>query len=65
MVTPSTLETSAVTSRMMVSFMGQPETVSSTVTATRPVSSMSMFSTMPSSVIGRLISGSLTRASAA
>ncbi len=64
-VTPGTFETSVVTSLVMVSFRGQPATVSSTLTDTLPVSSTSMWSTMPRSVMGRLISGSLTRASAA
>src|SRR5687767_3342563 len=62
--TPGTLVTAAVTSRLMVSLSGQPATVSSTWTATEPSSATSTVSTIPSSVIGRLISGSLTVARA-
>ena len=58
-VTPSTWRTAALTSRVMVSFIGQPATVSSTVRVTLPPSTVTD-STMPSSVIGRLISGSMT-----
>src|SRR6478735_390296 len=64
-VTPGTRVTAAVTSRLIVSLRGQPATVSSTVRWTTPSASISTESTMPSSVIGRLISGSLTVASAA
>ena len=64
-VTPSTAPTAVVTSRLIVSLRGQPATVSSTVTRTSPSSEMSTDSTMPSSVMGRLISGSLTVARAA
>ncbi len=64
-MTPSTAPTAVVTSRVMVSLSGQPATVSSTVTRTNPSSEMSTESTMPRSVMGRLISGSLTVARAA
>src|SRR6266550_668667 len=63
-VTPGTAATAAVTSRVMVSRSGQPATVRYTSTLTRPSGAMATFLTMPSSVIGRRISGSLTRASA-
>src|SRR6478609_8576335 len=63
-VTPGTFVTAAVTSRLMVSLSGHPATVSSTWTATEPSSATSTVSTIPSSVIGRLISGSLTVARA-
>src|SRR6478672_8171411 len=63
-VTPSTPVTAAVTSRLIVSLRGHPATVSSTWTATDPSSATSTESTIPSSVIGRLISGSLTVARA-
>ena len=56
-VTPGTLASAAVVSLVSVSFMGQPETVSKIVTATRPVSSTVTLSTMPSSVTGLRISG--------
>ena len=59
-VTPGTARTAALTSRLIVSLSGQPATVRSTVTRTTPGPSMSTDSTIPSSVIGRLISGSLT-----
>ncbi len=49
----------------MVSLIGQPATVSSTVTATAPSSPIETSLTMPSSVMGRRISGSFTVASAA
>src|SRR5215470_8328966 len=62
--TPGTAATAAVTSRVMVSRSGQPATVRYTSTLTRPSGAMSTFLTMPRSVIGRRISGSLTRASA-
>src|SRR5690349_4350042 len=48
----------------MVSLRGHPATVRSTWTATEPSSATSTVSTIPSSVIGRLISGSLTVARA-
>ena len=64
-LTPATPETAAVTSRVMVAFSGHPETVSSTVTSTVPSAWISTESTMLRSVIGRLISGSLTVARAA
>src|SRR3954462_6065399 len=64
-VTPGTFSSAAVTSRVMVSFNGQPATVSRTFTETAPDASTSTDSTIPSSVIGRRISGSLTVASAA
>ena len=56
--------TAAVTSRMMVSRSGHPDTVSQTSTSTAPSAAMSMFLTMPSSVMGRWISGSCTPSSA-
>src|SRR5215467_1778638 len=62
--TPGTAATAAVTSRVMVSRSGQPASVRYTSTLTRPSGAMSTFLTMPRSVIGRRISGSLTRASA-
>src|SRR6266496_6828425 len=63
-VTPGTAATAAVTSRVMVSRSGQPATVRYTSTLTLPSGAIATFLTMPSSVIGRRISGSLTRASA-
>ena len=57
-VTPSTFSSAAVVSRLMVSLSGQPATVSSTLTLTTPASSIETESTIPSSVMGRLISGS-------
>src|SRR4051812_48702585 len=65
LVTPSTLPTAAVTSRVIVSRIGHPATVRYTPTVTRPSAAMSTDFTMPRSVIGRRISGSLTVASAA
>src|ERR1700728_2341753 len=62
--TPASLLTAAVTSRVMVSRSGQPATVSQTSTRTVPSRPTSTFLTMPSSVIGRWISGSLTLARA-
>src|ERR1700729_373583 len=62
--TPSSLLTAAVTSRVMVSRSGQPATVRKTSTRTVPSRPTSTFLTMPRSVIGRWISGSLTPASA-
>ena len=64
-VTPATCPTAAVTSRVILSLSGQPATVSSTRTATTPSAPTLTASTMPISVMGRLISGSLTVASAA
>ena len=63
--TPGTAETAAVTSRVMVSWRGHPETVRRTPTPTAPSAATSTDSTIPSSVIGRRISGSLTPARAA
>src|SRR5689334_5794186 len=63
--TPGTAVTAAVTSLVMVSRSGQPATVRYTSTLTLPPGPTSTLFTMPSSVIGRRISGSLTRASAA
>ena len=62
--TPGSLPTAAVTSRVILSRSGQPATVSHTSTSTTPSAAMSMFLTMPSSVIGRWISGSCTPSSA-
>ena len=62
--TPGTAATAAVTSRVMVSRSGHPETVRYTSTRTLPSAATLTLFTMPSSVIGRRISGSLTRASA-
>ncbi len=59
-VTPETARTAALTSRVMVSFIGQPDTVRRTVTRTTPGPSTSTDSTIPRSVMGRLISGSIT-----
>src|SRR5215471_1340880 len=63
--TPGTAATAAVTSRVMVSRSGQPATVRYTSTLTWPSGAMSTLMTMPRSVIGRRISGSLTPARAA
>lgn len=63
-VTPSTRETASVTRWVIVSRIGQPETVRYTVTATAPSAPISTDLTIPSSVMGRLISGSFTVASA-
>ena len=52
------------TSRVSVSFIGQPATVRKIAAATRPASSTSTDLTMPSSVMGLRISGSLTFESA-
>ena len=61
--TPSTVAAAALTSRVRVSFSGQPGVVRSIPTVARePTTSTER--TMPSSVIGRLISGSRTCASA-
>src|SRR5438270_2566342 len=64
-VTPGTVWTAAVTSRVIRSRSGHPWVVSRIPTATRPSAAMSIDSTMPRSVIGRWISGSETVASAA
>src|SRR5215831_15649301 len=64
-VTPGTADTAAVTSLVMVSRSGQAATVRYTSTRTLPPGPTSTLLTMPSSVIGRRISGSLTPASAA
>src|SRR5216683_3949668 len=58
--TPASTATAAVTSRVMVSRSGQPTTVSQTSTRTVPSAATSTCLTMPSSVIGRWISGSST-----
>ena len=63
--TPGTADTAAVTSVVSFSRIGQPETVSSTRTVAEPSGATLTRSTMPSSVIGRWISGSWTPASAA
>src|SRR5215208_9815 len=63
-VTPGSGETAAVTSRVMRSLSGQPATVSSTSTTTRPLASMATSLTMSRSVMGRWISGSITCPSA-
>src|SRR6266566_2519592 len=62
--TPGSLPTAPVTSRVIFSRSGHPATVSHTSTSTAPSAAMSMFLTMPSSVIGRWISGSCTPSSA-
>src|SRR5271167_2960999 len=62
--TPGTLPTAAVTSLVILSRSGQPATVSQTSTSTTPSAATSTFLTMPSSVIGRWISGSCTPSSA-
>ncbi len=59
-VTPGTRPTASRTRVTMVSRIGQPETVSQTATRTAPPSPIPTDFTMPISVIGRLISGSLT-----
>ena len=65
-VTPATAPTAAVTSRVMVSFIGQPDDRQQDRDRDRRrPSATSTDSTMPRSVIGRWISGSLTVASAA
>src|SRR5579859_3817863 len=63
--TPGTAVTAAVTSLVMVSRSGQPATVRYTSTRTLPAGPTSTLFTMPRSVMGRRISGSLTLASAA
>ncbi len=62
--TPGSLLTAAVTSLVMVSRSGQPDTVSQMSTRTTPRPSTATSLTIPSSVIGRWISGSLTPARA-
>src|SRR5450759_3699280 len=64
-VTPATGLTAAVTSAVILSRSGQPDTVRKTPTCTAPLGEMSTDLTMPSSVIGRWISGSDTAARAA
>src|SRR5829696_3246852 len=64
-LTPSTPRTAAVTSLVIRSRIGQPATVSQTATDTTPPSPTETSLTMPSSVIGRRISGSCTPARAA
>src|SRR5262249_38724996 len=63
--TPGTADTAAVTSLVMVSRSGQAATVRHTSTGTLPPGPTSPLFTMPGPVIGRRISGSWTRASAA
>src|SRR3954464_6631884 len=63
-VTPGTADTAWVTRLVIVSRMGQPATVRYTSTRTAP-SAIWTSLTMPSSVSGRLISGSWTVARAA
>src|SRR5690348_16721300 len=62
--TPGSLPTAVVTSRVMVSRSGHPATVRYTSTSTAPSAPTLMFLTMPSSVMGRWISGSCTPSSA-
>src|SRR4051794_29587211 len=64
-LTPGTRSTAAVTSRVMRSRKGQPCVVSRMPTVTWPPSATSTEATMPRSVMGRWISGSLTVARAA
>src|ERR1700710_2033423 len=64
-VTPGTAETAWVTRLVIVSRIGQPATVRKTSTRTAPSAPICTSLTMPSSVSGRLISGSWTVASAA
>src|SRR6516162_3712155 len=63
--TPGSAATASVTLLVMVSRIGQPATVRYTPTCTSPPSAISTDFTMPSSVMGRPISGSLTPPSAA
>src|SRR3569833_848633 len=63
--TPGTLDTAAVTSRVIVSRRGQPATGRNTPTLTLPSGVTSTPLIMSSSVMGRRISGSFTVASAA
>ena len=62
--TPGSAVTASVTREVMVSRIGQPATVRYTLTSTRPPAATETDLTMPSSVMGRPISGSLTPASA-
>src|ERR671920_2526731 len=64
-VTPGTAETAVVTRLVIVSRIGQPATVRYTSTRTEPSAPICTSLTMPSSVRGRLISGSWTVARAA
>src|SRR5665811_559663 len=64
-VTPSRALAAAVTSLVRVSLSGHPAVVRSIPTTTPPSSATSTERTIPRSVIGRRISGSMTRASAA
>src|SRR4051812_23587692 len=64
-VTPGTADTAWVTRLVIVSRMGQPATVRYTSTRTAPSAAIWTSLTMPSSVSGRLISGSWTVARAA
>src|SRR5919202_1533026 len=64
-VTPGTAETAWVTRLVIVSRIGQPATVRYTSTRTVPSAPICTSLTMPSSVSGRLISGSWTVARAA
>ena len=64
-VTPGTADSAASQSAVMVPRRGQPAMVRSTAIRTRPPSETSTASTMPSSVMGRRSSGSITVARAA
>src|SRR6476620_10341470 len=59
-VTPSSARRALLESLVRVSFIGQPETVRKIARSTLPASSISTDWTIPSSVIGLRISGSLT-----
>src|SRR3954469_16533193 len=63
-VTPGTRETASVTRLVIVSRIGQPATVRNTPISATPSTTTTLL-TIPSSVIGRWISGSSTVASAA
>src|SRR5699024_10077100 len=63
-VTPGTAPATAVTSRSIVLFSGHPAVVRSMCTVTAPPSATSTSRTIPSSVMGRRISGSITWSSA-
>ena len=63
--TPSTADAAAVTSSTIFALSGQPAVVRSIATVTSPAPATSTSRTMPSSVMGRRISGSMTVASAA
>src|SRR3954449_7361310 len=63
-VIPGTRETAAVTRLVIISRIGQPTTVRYTPMSATPSTTTTLL-TIPSSVIGRLISGSSTVASAA